>query len=976
MEDGITTFSSEQALHTAVEFVKEGIAIVDKNGIIIYVNNRLPGLFGYRDNESLIGSELTSLISRVERSSVIRNLKKTVNNKTEKIYNYTFIRTDGSTFMGECKVRPINGTNCKPSGYVTVISDNSKGIKAREDNFVIEQNFHKDFDKSPVGIEILSLENDLLYANKSLLDIYGFKNIHELETTPPSVRLTPKSYVDYSERYKKSKSGKFIPCAYEVSIIRIDGKIRHLIAFCQPIIWKGQVCNQISYNDITEVKESEELYRALANNSPVGVYIVQNGRLCYVNPNIIRTTGYSREELIGKNPKDFVYPDDMEYVRDSAVRILKDDAIDSYEFRYINRRGEIRWAIESVSSISYHGKRATIGNFIDITDHRRMVRELSYSDTALRSIHEGVYAMDNAFIVTRWNSICEELFGVNEEDAIGKFIWEVLPFSEDYQGQNQDRINILAKQGFTKEERVFNSPEGELWVDINTQAVETNDERFGWIAIVSDISERKRMENELRDSEQYMRSLINSLEDLVFTYDLDGHFGSFYKASQLVQSHLDDSDTEFIGAHYRNVLPASVSDKLDSAFKLVIDTGENTEFDFSVVFDQKDRWYNAKVSPIRDTSGEFSEILVVSRDITDRKHMEEMINKAANEWETTFNTMFELIYIIDKYYRIVKANKTFCEHVDKEFSEITGRYCFEILEGRNDPCPQCVVPEVLRTGKPVLNDFVSSNQVESWQAVTTPLFGDNQQISGFIITARDVTEKMKMTEQIKQTQVLASLGSMTTAIAHEVNNPLGSILLLSELLLKDDKISHIKKDLMIIHNEAKRAAKIMSILLTYKNNHVTNNRRLNLTRIIRKVLDIRQYGRKVSNINLYTNLPETTVYVKGNSSQLAQVFMNILINAEEAVKAKKAGRINVDVTNDQEWIKVSVSDNGTGIPDENFEKIFLPFFTTKKGGTGFGLSTCYQIVTAHNGLIHAENNEMGGVTVTIELPVIHKTSKH
>jgi signal transduction histidine kinase len=106
--------------------------------------------------------------------------------------------------------------------------------------------------------------------------------------------------------------------------------------------------------------------------------------------------------------------------------------------------------------------------------------------------------------------------------------------------------------------------------------------------------------------------------------------------------------------------------------------------------------------------------------------------------------------------------------------------------------------------------------------------------------------------------------------------------------------------------------------------------------------------------------------------------MNILINAEEAVKAKKAGIINVDVSGDQEWIKVSVSDNGTGIPDENFEKIFLPFFTTKKEGegTGFGLSTCYQIVTAHNGLIHAENNEMGGVTVTIELPVIHKTSKH
>jgi two-component system NtrC family sensor kinase len=164
----------------------------------------------------------------------------------------------------------------------------------------------------------------------------------------------------------------------------------------------------------------------------------------------------------------------------------------------------------------------------------------------------------------------------------------------------------------------------------------------------------------------------------------------------------------------------------------------------------------------------------------------------------------------------------------------------------------------------------------------------------------------------------------------------------------------------------------MSTLLTYSKSTTIYNRRLNINRTVKKVLDIRQYRQKVRNITVGVTLPESPLYVKGDSSQLVQVLMNILMNAEEAVKDRDSAEINISLAGDDKWVRISVADNGCGIPEENLDQVFHPFFTTKKvgDGTGLGLSTCYSIVTSHNGLIHAENNDSGGATFSIELPRI------
>ncbi len=242
----------------------------------------------------------------------------------------------------------------------------------------------------------------------------------------------------------------------------------------------------------------------------------------------------------------------------------------------------------------------------------------------------------------------------------------------------------------------------------------------------------------------------------------------------------------------------------------------------------------------------------------------------------------------------------------------------------------------------------------------------------FQVLYEDITRRKRTEEQLQHSQLLASLGEMTAGIAHEVNNPLGSILLYSELQIAGDIPAGVKKDLRIIHDEARRATKIMTDLLTYGHRVKSQMHRLDLRKIIKQVLDMRRYQQKMQSITVSLHFLDAPLYVKGDSSQLMQVFMNLIMNAEEAVKGRGSGNILVTTRKDGEWAKVSVSDDGVGIPEEHLKQVFYPFFTTKPvgEGSGLGLSTCYGIITSHNGMLRAENNEMGGATFIVELSLV------
>jgi PAS domain S-box-containing protein len=370
------------------------------------------------------------------------------------------------------------------------------------------------------------------------------------------------------------------------------------------------------------------------------------------------------------------------------------------------------------------------------------------------------------------------------------------------------------------------------------------------------------------------------------------------------------------------------------------------------------------------------------QEVAERKQAEEHLRASEEKLRLTFESMAEGIVVTDLDADIVQMNEAVVRmhgYADKE--ELIGRSILSLVAKQN----HTKVMESLETTleKGYTRDiecectFLGDNGNEFPVRLRTAVLKDaSEGPTGFVVIIEDATERKKMEDQLRHSQLLASLGEMTAGIAHEVNNPLQSVLLYSDLLMAENIPAQSTRDLKVLRNEAKRAARIMTDLLTYSRRTASQERRIDLHRVIRRVLSMRLYAQTVQNITVTANLMDGPLPVKGDSSQLTQVFMNLIVNAEEALAESENKTIVVTSTVFGEWVKVSITDSGTGIPSENLNQVFYPFFTTKHEvkGTGLGLSTCYGIVTDHGGLVYATNNKMGGATFTVELPLVANES--
>jgi PAS domain S-box-containing protein len=236
----------------------------------------------------------------------------------------------------------------------------------------------------------------------------------------------------------------------------------------------------------------------------------------------------------------------------------------------------------------------------------------------------------------------------------------------------------------------------------------------------------------------------------------------------------------------------------------------------------------------------------------------------------------------------------------------------------------------------------------------------------------DVTERQQMEQQLMMTERLASVGELASGIAHELNNPLTSVIGFSQLLMENNTDDDIKEDLGLVCSEAQRAAGIVKNLLTFARKHSPVKQLSQINNVIEDVLRLRAYEQKVNNIEVNrrfaSDLPETMV----DYFQMQQVFLNIIINAEYFMtQARNKGRLTITTERFDNIVRISFADDGPGISKENLSRIFNPFFTTKEvgKGTGLGLSICHGIVATHGGSIYARSWLGEGATFIVELPI-------
>jgi len=239
--------------------------------------------------------------------------------------------------------------------------------------------------------------------------------------------------------------------------------------------------------------------------------------------------------------------------------------------------------------------------------------------------------------------------------------------------------------------------------------------------------------------------------------------------------------------------------------------------------------------------------------------------------------------------------------------------------------------------------------------------------------ARDMTERRRMQEQLIQTEKLSSLGEIISGVAHELNNPLTSIIGLSELILMEPGLnSEVKEELGEIRNEARRTSRIVQNFLTFSRKYHPEKTVCRINKIIESILEIRTYEIMVSHIKISKNLDPKLPLTMADPNQLRQVFLNIINNAIQALQAAQKNRILTISTKAREnKIEISFGNTGPLIPRDILAKIFDPFFTTKEvgKGTGLGLSVSHGIITEHGGSICVQSKDGEGTQFIIEIPL-------
>ncbi|MFQ5877607.1 MAG: GAF domain-containing protein [Acidobacteriota bacterium] len=355
----------------------------------------------------------------------------------------------------------------------------------------------------------------------------------------------------------------------------------------------------------------------------------------------------------------------------------------------------------------------------------------------------------------------------------------------------------------------------------------------------------------------------------------------------------------------------------------------------------------------------------------DNARLFERVEQEKEEWARTFDAITQMVSIHDQDYRLLRGNRMLIDRAGKQAYTLAGLTCAEVYSAVMGIPVSCPHEQAEREGRPV-SRVLEAPGSGVFRLTAVPGFkAGNLWYSVHLCS--DITEETHLREQLLQSEKMVAVGQLVSGVAHELNNPLASVMGYTQLVLSRPIEEKARKDLQRSFEEAQRAARIVQNLLTFARKHKPERRYLGLNGIVEKTLELRAYELGVSNIEVTTrfdpDLPKTML----DFHQLQQVILNIVTNAEQAMLAAHGrGRLTIGTRVRGDRIELRVEDDGPGMPPQTLSRIFDPFFTTKPvgQGTGLGLPICLGIVKEHGGTIRAESEVGRGTTFTVELPIV------
>jgi len=719
------------------------------------------------------------------------------------------------------------------------------------------------------------------------------------------------------------------------------------------------------------LRDSEEKLWKIFESATDGISVIDlKGIITEVNQRMVEMHGFSsKDELRGKNALELLAPRDHKKIAANMKKVIKQGAIRGVEYTLLRADGS-----EFPGELSTNALKDASGNPVghitivrDITERKRAEEALQAEKNKLQSVidamADALTIQDRDYNIIFQNEPSRKSTG---GARVGEKCYRV------YEGRDKlcegcpvEKAFKDGKPHISERQRVLPSGELSFWENTANPIRDAAGRFVSCLEIGRDITERKRQEQALADELTRRRLLVDQSLDGIVVLDVDA---KVVEANQSFAEMLGYTLEEARELHTwdwdKNFPPEKIAEMGRNVDEkgLHLET-KHTRKDGSVI--------DVDISINGTMCGGQKLIFCVCRDITERKKMEEALKLAAEEWRGTFDSITDAISIHDRDFRIQRANKAFADIFNMRPDQIIGRHCYELHKG-GEPISGCPHKQTLATGKPASAEFYESNLGKYLLESTSPIFDEKGEVVGTIHVTRDITEQKQQNERLMMADRLASIGELAAGTAHELNNPLTSVIGFTQLVMERDIPDDIREDLKLIHSEAQRAAGVTKNLLTFARKQAPVKQLNQINNIIEDVLKLRDYEHKVNSIEVQRQLALDLPEIKVDYFQMQQVLLNIIINAEYfMIEAHSRGTLTITTKKRNGSVRISIADDGPGIPPENLSRIFNPFFTTKAAGkgTGLGLSICHGIVAEHGGQMYAKSQPGKGTTIVIELPV-------
>jgi PAS domain S-box-containing protein len=732
-----------------------------------------------------------------------------------------------------------------------------------------------------------------------------------------------------------------------------------------------------------------EMFQSIAELGNDGILVFdKDHRIEFTNRMVSEITGYSNKELLKMPILSLLNKPDQSFIEDLFDHPERYGEKTCTEAQLLTSTGEVKEAEICIAMAKTPlGARKGYAYLKDITDSKRMERKIQEATQQFEKIAEmgddGIVVFDQAFKIIFANQMVSEITGIPKEDLIGRNFFTVIG-KEDKEflegtvtrgvgiGEKLcTEMNILTPQGQVKDAEVCIA-----LAKSDTGEVKT-------YAYIRDITERKKFESDLRGSEEKLRNLFERVRHGLF---ISSKGGKFLDCNQALLDMLEYSNKEeFLKINIAQDLYVNPRDR--KTLKERIERDGHVK-DWEVEFKKKN---GDKITvlltgyPIKNEKGQVVGYQGINLDISERKRIENELREANEFFKNLIESSVDGIIAADLKGDIFIFNKGAEALTGYTAEEVIGKLHITKIY------PEGVAKEIMKklrspeyggVGKlnPTQFNVVNKAGEEIPFQLSAALIynGKNQEIASVGIFT-DLRPRLSMEKKLQETHLqlvssekMASLGKLAAGIAHEINNPLGGILIYSSLMMEDLPEEDTKRgDLMRIVQEAGRCKEIVKSLLEFARQTEPKMEPTDINRAINDGLFFLVNQALFHNIQIIKKFDPFLPFVSGNASQLKQVFMNIIVNAAEAMHGSGTLTIATSPAPDRKTVSIEFTDTGEGIPEENFTRIFDPFFTTKEvgKGTGLGLATSYGIVEDHGGKISVKSKVGEGTTFTIELPI-------